>query len=182
MNEIWKPIITDIHYSETFEISNKGRVRRKKDQYIMKTNIDKHGYERLTLNYKGKSKTFKIHILVADSFLTRNENSQVVNHKDGIKTNNNLENLEFTTYSYNNSHVIKMNLKKIKGINNPANKYSEETIRKICIFINENKTNMDIVPLVFGNDLSKKEITRYRKMISQIRTKSRWSVISDEYF
>lgn len=176
---IWKNLVEE-HF-ESYQISNTGLIRNSKGK-IMKTNYEKHGYERLTLNCKGHSKTFKIHQLVANAFLEKPDWAEVVNHKDGNKKNNNLDNLEWTTYSENNSHAIQHGLKKITGISNPANKYDEEKIHDICrLLCQGNLMHKEIAQLVFG-PLEGKELSTKTKMVGQIKRKERWSTVSDLYF
>lgn len=71
------------------------------------------GYKqvRLTNDYNKDSKLFMIHRLVAEAFIDNPENKQTVNHKDGNKHNNNVDNLEWATYSENNQHAYDNNLK-----------------------------------------------------------------------
>ena len=177
---IWKNLVEKNF--ESYEISDTGAIRNRTGK-IMKTNYDKHGYERLTLNCNGHSKTFKIHQLVANTFLEKPDYAEVVNHIDGNKTNNNLSNLEWTTYSYNNSHAIKNGLKKIRGTSNPANKYDEEKIHRICrLLLQGNLMHKEIAKLVFGHELEGKELATKSKMIGQIKRKERWTIISDLYF
>ena len=175
----WKHVTEE--FFEEYEISDTGLIRNRFGK-LMKTNYDKFGYERLTLNCKGHSKTLKIHQLVANAFLVKPEGAEVVNHIDGNKKNNDLSNLEWTTQSENLSHAIRTGLKKIKGTHNPANKYPEEKIREICqLLVKGNMSHEDIAINVFG-DLVGKELSRIKKLVSQINTKARWTIISDEYF
>ena len=178
--EIWKNVTMEPFTD--YMISNKGRLKNKSGR-IMKTTYDKHGYERLTLNCKGVSKTVKIHKLVADAFLIKPENAEVVNHIDGNKKNNFLENLEWVTQSENLSHAIRTGLKKINGTSNPANKHSEDEIRKVCeLLLEGNLMHKEIVTKVFGSDLTDKEKHNLVRLVGQIKRKERWKDLSDEYF
>lgn len=71
------------------------------------------GYKAVHLCLNNKSKLFNIHRLVAETFLPNPENKPTVNHKDGNKSNNSIDNLEWATYSENNKHAIVSGLNKI---------------------------------------------------------------------
>jgi hypothetical protein len=71
---------------------------------ILKTNIGRDGYEMVTINYNGSQKTLYIHRLVAKTFVDNPENKLQVNHKNGIKTDNRVINLEWVTHSENTKH------------------------------------------------------------------------------
>lgn len=118
--EIWKFIDED--KQRFYQISNKGNVRGV-DRYINKRHgkafikgkllskgIDKNGYVCISLNINGKYKTMRVHRLVANAFIPKEEGKDVVNHIDGDKTNNNIENLEWCTQSENVIHAIKNGL------------------------------------------------------------------------
>lgn len=103
--EIWKDIKG---YDGLYQISNLGRVKsfgnvnsNNSKERILKPGIDGVGYLLVILFKDGKAKTFRIHRLVAKTFIPNIENLPQVNHKDEIKTNNCVENLEWCTAKYN---------------------------------------------------------------------------------
>ena len=105
--EIWKPILG----YEDYDISNMGRVRAYSQMchrhYLKKPWLSKDGYMRITLtlhNQPGKSKTLLLHRLVAQTFIEHDPALNVVNHKDGNKSNNAVSNLEWVSASDNNNH------------------------------------------------------------------------------
>ena len=126
-NEVWKDVVG---YEGLYQISNMGNLkalsRTFKDvtgrirvfpEKIKKTcetskREGKQGYlcSRLK-DYFGKTKTLFIHRLVGEAFIENPENKQTINHKDGNKHNNYVENLEWCSYSENNQHALDYGLR-----------------------------------------------------------------------
>lgn len=103
MDEIWKDIKG---YEGRYEVSNMGRVkslnyRRSGKSGILKSEDNGNGYFAVNLRKDNKNWHISVHRLVALTFLPNYENFPEVNHKDEIKDNNNLNNLEWCTTSYN---------------------------------------------------------------------------------
>jgi hypothetical protein len=111
--EIWKPIK---NYEGLYEVSNLGRVKslsrlvnhkdsnRLINERILKPWDNSHGYLQVKLLKNGKSNSFRINRLVADSFLDKLDYQNQVNHKNSIRNDNRLENLEWVSNLENNSH------------------------------------------------------------------------------
>jgi hypothetical protein len=95
-----------------YSITEDGKVINNKFNRELKP-ITKDEYYQVNLSHKGKSKIFKIHRLVAIAFLGNKENKKQVNHINGIKNDNRLENLEWATGSENLLHAYKLGLKTI---------------------------------------------------------------------
>lgn len=118
MTEVWRNIT---NYEDTYQISNLGNVRSK-DRVVlyidkrkrifpgqtMKLNIDTKGYYKVNLRKNNKFKSLRIHKLVAEHFLKKEIGKNIVNHKDGNKLNNCVDNLEFVTISENTIHAIRV--------------------------------------------------------------------------
>lgn len=109
-NEEWKPVKDYPNYL----VSSVGRVMNKNTKRLLKPYADNSGgYLCVNLWKNNKGKIYRIHVLVYTAFYDDYElNGYVINHKDGIKTNNNKDNLEKVTYQENNLHaayVIKTN-------------------------------------------------------------------------
>ena len=138
MDEIWKDVVG---YEGLYEVSNLGRVkrlsktvhmkcvdkregRRSQGEYtqsrvfpdkILKGTLSDKGYLTVGLTKDGKQKNFRIHRLVAIAFIPNPHNKQEVNHKNGIKDDNRVDNLEWSTGDENIKHAIENGL--ITGVN-----------------------------------------------------------------
>lgn len=73
------------------------------------------GYLVVNLHKRGVSQVCLVHNLVASAFVKNPNNFPTVNHKDGDKTNNNVENLEWASYSENNIHALRNKLRQPRG-------------------------------------------------------------------
>lgn len=103
-NEIFKEIIIEGEKSG-YLISNKGRVYSSKSNKELIPSIDKNGYLVATLYIDGKYLYFRVHSLVMEYFNTALIYCyETINHIDGDKANNDINNLEYCSYEYNNWH------------------------------------------------------------------------------
>jgi hypothetical protein len=98
---------------------------------------DREGYQTVRLCSNGKFSYPKVHRLVASAFIPNPEGKSEVNHIDGNKSNNNVDNLEWCTKSENMKHAYKLGLRKNKGDNSPRHKLTENDIRAIRSMLNE---------------------------------------------
>lgn len=123
-----------------YQVSNLGRIKSlyswnagsKKycnRELIMKPKISSVGYYNITLHKDKKQKTYTVHRLIAEIFICNPYNKETINHKDGNKLNNCIDNLEWATRSENQLHAYKTGLQKPnkamlnrKGISNPLSK------------------------------------------------------------
>lgn len=110
---------------EDYLVTVFGNIYSFKSSKWLKPQINKFGYLHVGLYKNGNINPKAVHRLVAETFIPNPDNKPCVNHKDGIKTNNCVNNLEWATYSENHKHAFKMDLKNHKGIKNPYSKLSE---------------------------------------------------------
>lgn len=97
------------------------------DEKILKSKIEKTGYVSVTVKDRDRRMTFRVHKLVAQAFIPNPENKPQINHINGIKTDNRVENLEWCTQVENAKHAV------ATGLNTPTigtrhwnHKHSEE--------------------------------------------------------
>ena len=105
MSELWK-----IYRDYQYKVSNTGRIININSGVEKMKSIDTYGYEVTTFFKEGKRKQFKVHRLVAKLFVEGYSDDLVVNHKDGVKTNNHHQNLEWVTPLENTNHAISNDL------------------------------------------------------------------------
>jgi len=96
--EIWKDIKG---YEGLYKISSQGNVYSVRNNKILIPGTKRSGYLKVNLSYKGQIKTYTIHRLVAETFISNPNNLPQVNHKDECITNNCIDNLEWCDVSYN---------------------------------------------------------------------------------
>ena len=106
-------------FEELYEVSNYGNIRNSK--FIMKQQLDKHGYKYICLTKNKIQQKFKVHRIVLSSFLGE-QKDLVCNHKDKNRQNNNLDNLEWVSVLENNIHKF-LSKKNHVGIIRKNNKW-----------------------------------------------------------
>ena len=138
--EIWKDIDG---YEKYYQVSNQGRIKRKHyigtHQYGTKLRSYTHteliltlaknsaGYYRTRLHGDATSERLFVHRIVAIAFLEKEDGKDIVNHKDGNKTNNSHENLEWVTRSENSLHSVNV----LKNIPNTIGIHEKTPVIKI---------------------------------------------------
>lgn len=125
--EVWKDVVG---YEGVYMVSNIGNVRKNKCGKLLKLVTNDYGYYIVTLTIpKISTSQHYIHRLVCFAFYDKPEDKPQVNHKNGIKTDNRVENLEWVTASENMKHYRE----NLKGLDLPKsrrnNKYCEITLR-----------------------------------------------------
>ena len=140
--EIWKDVIG---YEGLYQVSNLGNVKslEKKTKFGRSCKIHNErilkqsntlGYLIISIN----KKCVKVHRLVAKAFIANPENKKQVNHINGIKTDNRVENLEWNTSKENNNHAVNIGLNKNYSIFNGNSKLN---INEILFIRNSNIKN-----------------------------------------
>ena len=102
-NEVWKDIVG---YEGLYQVSDKGRIKSLwfGKERILKPGTDRDGYLRVSLCKNGKKKTYQVHRLVVKVFISNTNDLPQINHKDEVKTNNSVENLEWCDQKYNHNY------------------------------------------------------------------------------
>ena len=157
-DEVWK----DYH---NYYVSNYGRIKNDKGYFL--NFREQKGYMIVFLTIDNKPTNCRVHRLVAKVFLSNPDNKPVVNHKDGNKSNNNLNNLEWCSYKENIQHAHDTGL-----VNHNYFTYSEIEDILIEKFIN-NKTTVYISKKYNTSDqnirnILHNKINKYKKVIKEI--------------
>ena len=105
---MWKKIIID-NIETNYSVSEDGIIRNDNTNKILSQRIQQ-GYCHVGLTINGKVKSCRVHRLVAQAFIPNPENKPYVNHIDGIRSNNNVENLEWCTPKENTQHAVRTGL------------------------------------------------------------------------
>ena len=178
MNEEWKDIP---NYEGWYQVSNLGNVRSLDRKIIysngkiyiakgknLKPTLRKNGYYYVTSAKNSNKPKFDIHKLVAFVFIDNPNNYPCVNHIDGNKYNNRIDNLEWCTYSENAIHADRLGLKlRTYGESNGMSKLTKDDILKIRNLLDEG---------IKGKDISKM-FNIAQSTVSLIKNNKLWSHI-----
>lgn len=149
-------------YEGLYSITEDGKIYSHRQKKFMKPKPHIQGYYRIGLTKNGKQKFYRIHRLVAETFIENTDNKSEVNHIDGVKNNNHFENLEWVTKSENEKHAYSTGLKKpIFGNAKLTNKQAS-IIKRSLHFGTKGKDLAEI----FGVS---------NQAVSDIKTNKRWS-------
>jgi hypothetical protein len=142
--EVWKDVIG---YEGAYQVSNYGNVKsidrfvpskygktRRVKGVKLKQRSDKDGYLYVNLKKNQKGRSSRVHRLVCEAFHDNHDNKPQVNHINGVKNDNNSENLEWVTMSENRQHAYDIGLQNgesRRGVKNNFAKLSNEDVLKI---------------------------------------------------
>jgi hypothetical protein len=157
-----------IEFAKNYKIDTEGNVfgfRGKMTPIVMKC-----GYLRVKLSCDdGKQRSFLVHRLVALTFIKNPDNKPQVNHKDGIKSNNNLSNLEWVTAGENQIHAYENELKMLpKGEINGRNILSEQEVISIYYELLQGARIVDV----------SKKYNVEKSTIASIKSKQNWTHVT----
>ena len=163
MEEIWKEIKELDGY---YEVSNFGRIRNKKTLHIKSIDFDGHyckfGYD-YTFNKIRKRGWYRVHKAVAQAFISNDENKPTINHKDGNKKNNNINNLEWATYKEQMEHSTKI-LHQNCGENNYNAQYTNEQVKEMRKLYEEENCDIKMLQNMFGGNIKNiRRIIKYER-------------------
>ncbi len=155
-HEQWKPVkgfetyymVSNTGYVKS--IPNPNRYRPNQKCGILNMHLSKFGYYQVTLTIFGKRHLKRVNRLVAEVFIKNPENKPCVNHKNGVKTDNMVNNLEWATYSENETHSYDILKKDIRGIKKTYKNDINQKCKKIIC--NENNTQYNSIKEA-ANDL-----------------------------
>lgn len=119
-----------------FYISNLGNVKNSETNVIYSQFKGNSGYSQVCINIGGKKKSIMIHRLVAKAFIPNPLNKPQVNHIDGNKLNNKVENLEWVTGKENMKHALDLGIFKRYNNQTYKNKFGADHNRSVKLICN----------------------------------------------
>lgn len=128
-------------YEGLYQVDELGNVYLARNGRKLKPSDNGIGYLQISLTKEGKRSNFLVHRLIAIAFIPNPERKRTVNHKDGDKRNNNVNNLEWMTYKENIGHLINVlgfdphqtNKDKIGALNWNSKKVNQYTLDGVFI-------------------------------------------------
>lgn len=154
-------------------ISDTGQIYSEISNRYLKPFKNPSGYYLVDLSIGGVSYTRQVHRLVALTFIENPNKLETVNHKNGDKSDNNVQNLEWMTQLDNVRHAWATGLVKPRyGIDNPSNVYTEEQIHNVCKMLEVGISNNKEIAEKCGVNVT---------LIRDIKFRGKWKHISSLY-
>lgn len=152
MKEEWRDVL---NYIGRYQVSNFGRVKSLSYEYVdsrghrrvnkgrvLKNVEDRHGYHVVCL-HNINQKNHKVHRLVALAFIDNPEELPIINHRNGVKTDNTVDNLEWCSYKYNTNHAFQNGLC-TSGEGHHYSTLSDDEVLKVKKYLKEGKNVPEI--------------------------------------
>ena len=145
MQEKWK------RYKDTeYLVSNFGKIHSGISDKILKEDVSSR-YSTVSIYYKNTRLTTRVHRMVAETFLNNVDSALEVNHIDGNKQNNRVDNLEWVTCSENNQHALDTGLRQnLKGENHNNAKLTDEQVLEIKYLLELKKHSQQEIADLYG--------------------------------
>ena len=163
--EEFRPLIIDGKKTK-YIISNYGTFINTKSGKVLKWHDDGRYYD-IRISIKGKTRKFKVHRLVAMTFISNPENKKEVNHINGNKGNCDASNLEWSTPSENVIHAV------MNGLKPKTVVLQIEQVHRICELVATNKYKAKEIAAMIGCSIY---------LVKNIKNKISWRHISKDYF
>lgn len=141
-----------------FEISKEGVIRNKHTFKIKSQYVSDTGYYMISVSQNNKSKPYRVHRLLAQTFISNPHNKPEVNHKDGNKLNNSLGNLEWVTHLENMQHAFKSGIANNTGVKNGMSKLTPNKVKKIKLMLSRGISQYKIAKEI--GDISRSAILK----------------------
>lgn len=172
--EQWKPVVG---YEGYYEVSSWGRVRRISGGVpgatagrIATPTIGNHGYYVINLTVEGKRVQYLVHRLVAEAFIPRTNPHRIfVNHIDSCRTNNHVNNLEWSTPGENIRHSWETGSNTYYGTRHHMAKLNDDSVREIRRLYASGAIDQYCLAIIFDTDQSE---------ISRIVNRKTWKHVS----
>lgn len=158
-----------------YHVSNYGRIYSEKTNSILSTQVNDKGYYSIILNNTG----FRLNRLVLYSFNPVDNADQLqVNHIDGVKSNNRLTNLEWTTPLENTTHAYRTGLNTSYCENHPMAVFTDNDAIEVCKLLQKDPS---LHPADICNILGYPIDSSHINFVANVRNKKSWNRISDKY-